>query len=230
VKLRLATLAFVVLVVASSSAHADEGEAREHFERGQTAYDLGHYEEAISEWEQAYRLSQKPLLLFNLGQAARLKGDCGKALTYYRAYLRVAPEAENVSEAEGFVTELKGSCHERTEAPKRGKTKKAIGLVLAGSGVAALAVGVYFGSRASSLGQEVTDACSPNCVWEDVKADDAAGRSAATKQWIFYGVGVTAVAVGGILYYLGVRDGRAEGAPRVAVVPGSVTAGWSWSW
>jgi tetratricopeptide (TPR) repeat protein len=44
---------------------ADKKAARPHYETGATEYNLGHFEEAIAQFEQAYELDHSPILLFN---------------------------------------------------------------------------------------------------------------------------------------------------------------------
>ena len=65
----------------ASTAHADPAErAKSKYQQGRAHYDRGDYAKAIEAWHEAYRLSEKPMLLFNLGQAYRLLGDCATAM------------------------------------------------------------------------------------------------------------------------------------------------------
>jgi tetratricopeptide (TPR) repeat protein len=100
----------------SASASADakhREEAKAAFVRGNTAYNLGKYAEAIAAFEQAYALSRLPDILFNLGQSyrkqweAEKKSELGRrALHYYGALLREAPTSPFRPDAEQFVAEL----------------------------------------------------------------------------------------------------------------------------
>jgi hypothetical protein len=90
-----------------AAAATDEEAARDHTKRGMAAYNLGHYDEAASEFEAAYRLFLDPALLFNIAQAHRLNGDVDKALNGYRSYLRtVPPGTRNRAAAERWSQEL----------------------------------------------------------------------------------------------------------------------------
>lgn len=81
--------------------------AREHTRRGTAAYNLGHFGEAAREYEQAYRLVQDPVLLYNLAQSYRLGGDAPRALLAYKAFLRTAPaDAPNREQAGRRIQEL----------------------------------------------------------------------------------------------------------------------------
>lgn len=65
----------LLLVVAPLRLCADETvTAREHYRRGTNAFNLGHYLEAVKEYEAAYQLKEDPALLFNIAQAYRLAG------------------------------------------------------------------------------------------------------------------------------------------------------------
>jgi hypothetical protein len=70
-----------------------------------------------------------------------------------------------------------------------GSGKRTAAYVVAGGGVALALTGVYFGAKARSLGDEVTNACAHGCDWSTVAGKDADGRSAERKQWLFYGLG-----------------------------------------
>jgi hypothetical protein len=70
--------------------------AQQLYERGVSAYDEGEYDRAIRAFEESYRLIQEPLLLFNIGQAYRLMGNCEKALDYYQRYRSRVGEKEPV--------------------------------------------------------------------------------------------------------------------------------------
>jgi len=69
-------------------------------------FELGQFKEALGEFEQAYKLSPHPLLLFNIAQAERLAGERDRALATYTAYLQAVPDAPNRSDVEAFVAEL----------------------------------------------------------------------------------------------------------------------------
>ena len=65
--------------------------ARELYENGATLYDEGRYEDAIVAWQEAWELSQRPLLLYNIASAQERLGhwrDALETLNRYRAYAR----------------------------------------------------------------------------------------------------------------------------------------------
>src|SRR4051794_22832671 len=75
----------------------DQGRARALFREGSQLYEEAHYEEAIARFQEAYRLSGRPDLLFNIAQAYRLEGPahCATALRYYQRHLDEQPSASN---------------------------------------------------------------------------------------------------------------------------------------
>ncbi|HVU51969.1 MAG TPA: tetratricopeptide repeat protein, partial [Polyangia bacterium] len=94
---RALTLALAVaLAVLPSMARADDTQrAKEFFQQGTTYFNLGDFDKAIEAFQEAYKAKPDPLFLYNIGQAYRLKGDAGKAIFFYKGYLRNAPKAPN---------------------------------------------------------------------------------------------------------------------------------------
>ncbi|MBI4509046.1 MAG: tetratricopeptide repeat protein [Deltaproteobacteria bacterium] len=70
--------------------------AKIHFQAGEQYYLRGRYEQAVSEFREAYRLSQRPALLYNIAQAYERLGDIPKAREHLKAYLDsgAAPKEE----------------------------------------------------------------------------------------------------------------------------------------
>lgn len=93
------TILGAVLVLAASTAHADDKKkAKALYDEGLKRYNLAEYPEAIKAWKEAYFLSKRPLLLFNIGQAYRLSGDCKQANIFYDSYQREEPNPKNQDE------------------------------------------------------------------------------------------------------------------------------------
>jgi tetratricopeptide (TPR) repeat protein len=89
----MAALACASVVARADSLDADKGreQARAHFKAGAAQFEAEHYEEAIKEYLTAYEILPLPDILFNLGQAYRLKGDFTRSLEYYTRYLAIEP-------------------------------------------------------------------------------------------------------------------------------------------
>ena len=79
---RLIALA-LALAVTAGVARADDDErsraaAREHYARGTSFFDLGHYDDAVAEYDKAYQAKNEPSLLYNIAQAHRLAGHAAR--------------------------------------------------------------------------------------------------------------------------------------------------------
>ena len=110
-------LAIALVLFAARPALADE-KAKQLYDEGLRHYNLAEYTDAITSWKEAYRLSKKPLLLFNIAQAYRLSGDCTQALTFYDSYQREEPTPKNQEELDQYVTECKAKASEAKVTPK----------------------------------------------------------------------------------------------------------------
>lgn len=109
-----ASLVLATPLLSCSSALAQDGtaqsgldaEARSLFEAGRTAFAAGRFEAALARFQEAYELSQRPALLYNIGTAAdRLRRDA-QALEAFRAYLAAVPDAANRDEVESRIRVL----------------------------------------------------------------------------------------------------------------------------
>jgi len=86
------------------------------------------------------------------------------------------------------------------------------GALLTLGGVACLGAGVYYGIETKLISNRVSNAKKFN------PSDDSAGKNAQKLQWVYGGIGVGGIVVGGILYAIGgwQRDSRKS---SVSVVP-----------
>jgi hypothetical protein len=82
-------------------------EAREHFKRGEAAYQKGSYTIAISEWEAAYAKDPRPRIQYNLYQAFERLGQLGEASDALQRYLSTAdPDDPSYADATARMTAL----------------------------------------------------------------------------------------------------------------------------
>ncbi|HEY4182012.1 MAG TPA: hypothetical protein VGM90_34450 [Kofleriaceae bacterium] len=242
----IATLTFTLVGLEATAIAAPSAE--ELFEQGQASYDRHDYATAIAKWSKSYDLSKEPEVLFAVAQALRHDGRCPDALAEFRRFSALAPSSSQRPLADDLVRELTATCGATTAASgeqqptdershddedhdqtRSSSTKKIVGLGVAGAGVASLAVGVYFGHRASSLGDEVTSACKGGCDWKVYGDKDAEGRSAETKQYVFLGLGGAAIIGGGVLYWWASREERSMPIAISSGHDGAVVT-WSGSW
>jgi hypothetical protein len=81
--------------------------ARDHFRRGEAAYQKGSYDVAISEWEAAYAADPRPRIQYNLYQAYERLGQLANASQALQRYLSTAdPEDPSYSDATARMTAL----------------------------------------------------------------------------------------------------------------------------
>ena len=80
--------------------------AKEHFKQGTRHYELGHYQEALVEYEAAYMEVPDPAFLYNIGQCHRKMGNAKEAISFYKSYLRNAPNAPNRADVQKRISEL----------------------------------------------------------------------------------------------------------------------------
>ena len=118
-KVHFASLLVTLVLVLASPARGDEStteQAKQHYENGSKQYDLGHWDEAIREYETAYELRPDPSFLYNLAQAYRRKGDAKRALDLYRNYLVKTPKSPLRVEIEERIKSLQKQIDEANSA------------------------------------------------------------------------------------------------------------------
>jgi tetratricopeptide (TPR) repeat protein len=84
----------------------DSALAKQRYERGAAAYNLGRFDDAIAAFSDAYEQDHAPILLFNIAQAHWKKGDSERALFFYRRYLEADPHASNRATVEARIQTL----------------------------------------------------------------------------------------------------------------------------
>jgi tetratricopeptide (TPR) repeat protein len=180
-----------------------EAEARELFTQGARAFDDGRYEASLGFFEDAYRISQRHLLLYNIGQAQdRLRRDT-EALATFRRYLELVADPPYRLQVESRIRNLEESVerqrreHEQLEEARRREEE------LRRQEEAAVADGTTV---------EPTDPTAPR------DEDDDGGL--LSKWWFWTIIGV--VVVGGIAAGVGVAASGGSEQPIAGDVGGVV--------
>jgi hypothetical protein len=114
--LLLAALALSLAGPAQAGDGATE-QARAHYETGTQQYDLGHWDEAIREYEKAYELRPDPSFLYNLAQANRRKGDLKRAMDLYKNYLGKLPKGPQRADVEEKIAALQKQIDDAAAKP-----------------------------------------------------------------------------------------------------------------
>ncbi|MEZ4323048.1 MAG: hypothetical protein R3F61_36615 [Myxococcota bacterium] len=116
----VAATLFVALVPAlPSPAWAQEeadDRAKQLYENGADLYNEGRYQEAVLAWEEAYRLSDRPKILFNIANAYERMGNIEKALDQLFRY-KVYATADQKEQIERRIRMLETRLAEETPAP-----------------------------------------------------------------------------------------------------------------
>ena len=92
--------------VPASSPADDVDIAKAHFNTGSAYYEHGRFEDAAHEFEEAYRLSQKAPLLYNVGKSYDGANDFARALDAYQRFLAAAPPDNSDRDFAGKRVEL----------------------------------------------------------------------------------------------------------------------------
>jgi tetratricopeptide (TPR) repeat protein len=83
-----------------------EASGKAHFQRGQKLSAAGDYEAAYREFAAGYALTERPLFLFNMAEAARAAGDPVRARDNYQAFLQADPDNQLAATARARLAEL----------------------------------------------------------------------------------------------------------------------------
>jgi iron complex outermembrane receptor protein len=111
----------VVLVLCARLAHAQSGDddaAKAHalFDKGMAHFQLEEYGQAIEKWEEGFRIKPVPEFLYNIAQAYRLSKQPDKAISFYKKFLRMKPDAPNRPEVERQLRSLSRVVNEQERA------------------------------------------------------------------------------------------------------------------
>ena len=104
--------------------------ARQHFSLGRAQYQNGQFREAASSFEQAYALSKREVLWYNIYLAHRDAGNNEQAAIALRNYLERVPELENRAQLEARLESLdrivaQDEQRERDEQERAAREKEA---------------------------------------------------------------------------------------------------------
>jgi tetratricopeptide (TPR) repeat protein len=229
----------------------EDARARELFLEGEAHYAAGRYELAAERYLAAYELSQRPELLFNLGNAFERMGEYEKAADYLRRYAE-SPRARDVVSVRERVRRLEAAAAEekrRTaqaqedaparveppvdQAPAPQPAARDDGNPaywwLIGSGAAAVST-VVFGLLANNAGNNAAADCTETSTGRPLCRDTAS--SALTQETVFaLGADVSAIATvvtAGVGIYLLLQgdDEKESSATATRVEPALVPSGF----
>ena len=189
----------VLFASASASAQnpADDAAARKQFEHGRSAFEQSDYEQALTHFRNAYRLSHRGQLQYNIGiTATRLQRD-QEALAAFQSYLEEVEHPPREQEVRNRIAALERAVKARRVAEQpisdgvvRSEDsfgRKIPKSAIVGSSILG-AVGV-----AGVVTMSVGLAQSGRCV-EEMDGECVSERSTSPWTWVYGGVGVAALA------------------------------------
>jgi tetratricopeptide (TPR) repeat protein len=162
-----------MLLAAPASAAPSEEQAAQLFSRGRDEYQAGDYQHAYDDFKQAYLLSARPQLLYNMARALEGLKRYREAADALRSYLRVSQndpervqieehiraldEAERIQSSTALMlSPAPPPLREPTAPPKKSHTL-AIVLAVTSVAVAGLAVGLGVGLGTRGPGYSSAD-------------------------------------------------------------------------
>ncbi|WP_428263446.1 tetratricopeptide repeat protein [Haliangium sp.] len=225
---------FSVFVPQADAQKRDDERARDLFIEGEAHYAAGRYEEAAKVYEEAFELSQRPELLFNIANAYERMGEYTTAADYLRRYVQ-SPRARDVVSVRERIRRLEVAAEEQRRrqeeerkqaeleaqqassntgaGPTKPQRNPAV-FWLAGSGAAA-AGAVVFGLLANAAGNDAAKSCGDAPDGGLVCRETADG--ALTRETIFAisadVSAVAAVATAGVGLYLYLTYGNEDESP-----------------
>ena len=226
---------------ASAQAHEDAApdpaeapemaEAREHFEAGREAFDVGSYERAAVEFRASYALSHHPDLLYNIYSALERAGQRAEAADALERYLasaetdgerrtalraRLARLRERLAEERALEAEenLAAATAQRGAAEPGATTHSGVHpagvALLIGGGVLLVNFAVFAGLTAAE-DSALSSSCGTICSSDQVSGLGALGL-VADISWISGAL----VAATGVVLILALEPGSDEASARVA--------------
>ena len=210
------------------------------FERSETLFQEGRFDEAAVLLQQAYELEPEPILLYNLGRCLDADGDKEGAIEAFERYLVADPDAENRGAIERQIENLQQAIAEREALEEDLATRHETAAptataqdvegpspwpwVIAGVGVAAVGAGLAIGMVARGAHD---DAVAEPVHREAVASQDRA-EELATVSTIAMAAGgaIVAVGLGWVLLDGGGgepgAEGRSAASARLGVGPGCI--------
>lgn len=175
--------------VAGAQTSADE-RAQFHFRAGTSYFEDGRYAESAEQFDEAYRLSQRPMLLANASLAYERAGNLAVAIERMEAFfaadvgdvgggymtsqerleglrarhalqLAEAEQATNPETAEVSAEPADRGVEDADDANESGSPLRATGLVVGASGIALGAAALGLGLRARAIHRDLTRVCGP---------------------------------------------------------------------
>jgi tetratricopeptide (TPR) repeat protein len=219
-------------------------EARERFELGRSLYNAGRFQQAAEEFGEAYKLSGRPQLLYNLYVANRDAANWEPAIDALRGYLDKVPDAPDAVNLRARLASLELQAAQQKQqreeqalaeaalrknqrpATRLEKTRSIVPYVLLGSGGALLVGSIITGVMAKSKAGDLDKVCAQGgsvCPsWQ--KGDVDSTRTLAITTDVLWSVGAATAITGAVLWFTGKLDSEREVPVALNVTPHGVSS------
>lgn len=104
-------------VPAVSRADGTDDKAREAFDRGEKLFKSQKFTEALTAFEDGYRIKASPAFLFDLALTYQALGNSQQAIDHFRAYLKASPASSDCPAIEAAIAAEQRKLDGRTPAP-----------------------------------------------------------------------------------------------------------------
>ena len=103
-----ALLVIVTLFSVTARAEVDIKRAKEHFAKAEQLYRVERFQDAFTEYQEAFLAKPDPNLLYNMAQCQRLMGNRPEAVRLYRRFLAERPNPPNLAAVQMHLRMLEG--------------------------------------------------------------------------------------------------------------------------
>ena len=206
-----------------SAVLAMDEEARQHFQLGRTFYDSGRFQQAVEEFQAAYKLSGRPQLLYNVYVAERDAGQLQNAVDALRGYLEKVPDAPDRVNLKARLESLEAQARRQTEqealtkqvaekpaaqtpATRTEIKHSVVPWVLTGTGAALLVGSVATGVMAKGKANDLDDTCGGTTCPSSEQSNVDSTRTLAITTDVLWSVGAAAAITGVVLWLTGALD------------------------
>jgi tetratricopeptide (TPR) repeat protein len=218
----------------------DQEAAKAHYLAGSAYYDQADYANAVREFNEAYRLSKRPDLLYNLAISYERQEQFDHAIAALERYLVEKPDAQDRAIIQSRIENLEKRRYTTrlttppqaaaplapvvTAAPPA-RTRHVVSLTVGAIGVAALAAALGTGISAQLLHDDLDRRCPGRVCRPSDQPDIDRGHALAVSTDVLIAVGAAATVTGVVLFVVETRRGRAANgalAPRLSSSAGAL--------
>jgi tetratricopeptide (TPR) repeat protein len=238
--------AVVCAAIAPAHAITEEDErAKAHFLAGQSYYEQASYADALREFNEAYRISKRPPLLYNIARCHEALEQYADAVKMLQRYLEEDPQTADRAAVETRIANLKErqARAEKPPAPsvappsvappsaahaKPAPRKRLYTWIVGGVGVAALAAALGTGITSQLQYNDLSSKCTGNSCDPATVANAQNkinnGKKLALATDVLWPIGAAAVVTGVVLFFVEGRHPK-EHASRVVPLVGPSLGG-----